>query len=105
MGLEFTNRQDQNGACLYVIHDGSSQSTRRFDDLCRKVTETTQKQVVCLDQRTNEARMIIDFYDILPEQIPFMFIADDSDQVTYSWEGAAIPALPDDIIYALRNSL
>ncbi len=93
MGLDFTSIKDEEGAAVYVLHNPSVTETRRFEQLKADILQAKpDAQVELLDASRPESESIRDFYDIMPETLPVVFIIADDDTILYQWQSAEIPA-------------
>lgn len=103
MGLDFTHIADKQGAALYVLYGGSHQDQQTFTRLKEDIEKQTNHQVVLLDVTTPDGENVRDFYDIMPEQLPAVFIVKDDDSIAQMWSGTGIPTNPSDIAFHLRQ--
>ncbi len=103
MGLDFTSIADKDGAALYALHNGSHQDTQTFTRLKEDIAKQTGHQIVLIDVNTPDGENVRDFYDILPEQLPAVFIVRDDDSIANLWLGSNIPTNPGDIAFHLRQ--
>ena len=103
MGLEFTAHPDRQGPAVYLISDGSSQSTEVLQQLAEEVDTSLpdESQVVLLDGSEREAVEITDFYDI--QTLPAILIVMDDDQIHHGWYGHELPAA-DRVLYMMGQA-
>jgi predicted DNA-binding transcriptional regulator YafY len=102
MGLDFTNIKDQDGAAIYLIHDGSPQSQSKMEQLASAVRQKSQKQIVIMAIDDENTQKIIDFYNLgNGEQV---LLVSDDDQLQQVWSGDEISADPSQIIYLAERS-
>jgi hypothetical protein len=97
MGLDFSTIKDQDGAAVYIIHDGSMQNAAQMERLASDVKGRTSKQVVVISAKDDNGRKIIDFYDLEGNSNIVLLVRDD-DQIHQMWRGNEIPGA-DQIAY------
>lgn len=84
MGLDFSGIADQHGAAVYLIDDGTTIGGRRMESLANDLQKLTQNQVVHMSGTSDEARKIIDFYDL--QSTECILIIRDNDQIHHMWQ-------------------
>ncbi len=103
MGLDFTHIADKQGAALYVLYAGGQQDLQTFTRLKEEINKQTTHQVALLDVTTPDGENVRDFYDIMPEQLPAVFIVKDDDSIAQMWSSTDIPSNSSDIVFHLRQ--
>lgn len=89
MGLEFTQIKDNQGAAVYVIHDGLTRSEQKMKRMADEIQKYTSKQVVSLSTHDVDAIKIIDFYDL--HQGNQVLIVRDNDELLHMWTENELP--------------
>jgi hypothetical protein len=85
MGLDFTNIKDTEGAAVYVIHNGTTQSQATMERLVTEIKAGTNKQVLLFSARDGNGAKIINFYQLTGSE--FVIIVRDDDQLHHVWSG------------------
>ncbi len=99
MGLDFLKGVvDEEGAAIYLLHDGGGYQERRISDYANELRKLTKKQVVVFSYRDGEGAQLGDFYDILEEKLPAILIVRDTDELSFESYGLDLPR-PEEIIY------
>lgn len=83
MGLSFTNIKDVHGGCLILIHGTTTASLNQFQELFDEIGSKTDKQVVLLSAKDQDASKIIQFYQLRGSH--FALIIRDDDQLYKVW--------------------
>ena len=104
MGLDFTSIPDRHGAALYILHTSSTLELQNFERLADDIRKANghSRQVVILDAKTPDGEKVRDFYDIMPEQLPAVFIVRDDDSLAQLWLATQAPTASD-IAYQLNQ--
>lgn len=99
MGLDFLNKiEDQEGAAIYLIHDGGGYQERRLMEYAEEIKKLTSKEVRVFSMREGDGAQLADFYDILPEKLPATLIVRDTDELAAQWYGLDLPKA-DAVVY------
>ncbi len=99
MGLDFlTEITDEEGAAIYLLHDGGGYQERRMTDLMNELKKLTKKQIEIFSYRDGQGAQLGDFYDILEEKLPAILIVRDSDELAAEWYGLDLPR-PEEVVY------
>jgi hypothetical protein len=94
MGLEFTGINDQHGAGIYMIHDGTVTQSRTIEQLAKELGERQKDlQIIVLSARDRRAHEIQDFYDLSSMGFPHILVIADDDRILQSWSGPHVPTL------------
>lgn len=104
MPLENTTIPDREGAALYAISSRDTATFRNLERLLTEVTTLCKNQTVLLEPTSQDAQRVLDFYDILPEQLPVAMIVRDDDSLVELWYGTSIPTSASDIAYRLSQT-
>jgi hypothetical protein len=99
MGLDFLhNLTDQEGAAIYLLHNGSTFQERQFLSYKSELQKHTQKQIQVFSYREGNGAKLADFYDIVAEKLPAVLIVRDTDELAGQWYGLQLPQ-PRDVAY------
>lgn len=99
MGLDFLEDiTDEEGAAIYLLHDGGGYQERRLTDYMAELKKLTSKQVQIFSSREGDGAKLADFYDILEEKLPAILIVRDSDELSAEWYGLDLPR-PEEVVY------
>ncbi|MET1032873.1 MAG: hypothetical protein ABWX94_00035, partial [Candidatus Saccharimonadales bacterium] len=79
MGLGFVSIKDQDGAAVYLLHDGTMSKLGAMTRLADAIKRGTNKQVLVVSANEDNGRKIIDFYDISGKNA--ILIVRDDDQL------------------------
>ena len=100
MGLDFTGIQDEHGAAVFYIHDGSHKDETAFRTLAAEVSQRHTAQTTILSCDDTVAQKIIQFYALRGTH--FVLIIRDDDQLYKVWsDGERFDA--GQIVYALQQ--
>lgn len=103
MGLEFTNINDQSGAGIYMIHNGTVTQSRSVESLAKELGARQQKlQVVVLSARDHRAQQILSFYGLSATACPHVLVIADDDRVLHAWPGPNLPTI-DHLSYTISS--
>ncbi|MCA9333109.1 hypothetical protein KDA00_04540 [Candidatus Saccharibacteria bacterium] len=99
MGLDFLEDiVDEEGAAIYLIHDGGGYQERRLTEYSEELKKLTRKQVIVFSMRERDGAQLADFYNILEEQLPAIIIVRDTDELAAEWYGLDLPQ-PDQVVF------
>lgn len=99
MGLDFLKEiTDEEGAAIYLIHDGGGYQERRLIDYMTELKKLTKRQIEIFNARDGEGSQLADFYDILEEKLPAILIVRDSDELAAEWYGLDLPR-PEEVTF------
>lgn len=88
MGLDFLDKiEDQEGAAIYLIHDGGGYQERRLTDFMNDLKKHTTHEIQIFSMRESDGAQLADFYDILEEKLPAILIVRDTDELAAEWYG------------------
>lgn len=83
MGLDFTSIKDQPGSAIYLIYDGTQVDEVKFKLLAEDISNRTDKQIVSMSIKDENAAKIISFYQLRGTH--FAIIVRDDDQLHHVW--------------------
>jgi len=90
MGLSFVEGEDQEGAAVYMIHNGSGFEERALENLKDELQRRgVRHQIQIFSSRAGDGEEILDFYDIM--QTPAVLIVRDNDELFQYWVGQQLP--------------
>lgn len=99
MGLDFlTEIVDEEGAAIYLLHDGGGYQERRMTDFMNDLKKLTKREIEIFSIRNGDGAQLADFYDILEEKLPAILIVRDSDELAAEWYGLDLPR-PEEVTY------
>ncbi len=99
MGLDFlTEIEDQEGAAIYLIHDGGGYQERRLTDFMNELKKHTEREVQIFSLRNGDGAQLADFYDILEDKLPAILIVRDTDELAAEWYGLDLPR-PEEVTF------
>lgn len=99
MGLDFLEDIiDEEGAAIYLLHDGGGYQERRMTDYMTELKKHTEKQVEIFSARDRDGAELADFYNILEEKLPAILVVRDTDELAAEWYGLDLPQ-PEEVVF------
>jgi hypothetical protein len=101
MALEFTDLPDKAGVATYILADTTFEQDRwrLFID---ETSKHTTNQVLLVDKASDDARKIIDFYDLEKYQLPLIALIADDDTLHSVWGANEIPT-PETVAFSANQ--
>ena len=91
MGLDFTSIPDREGAAIYLMHNAGIEQQRQMEHLAEQLRGSTDAQLEIIDGSSSDGRQIEQFYDLAPDNYPYVLIVRDDDELVAQWGGSEQP--------------